>query len=48
MDDDMIFYCPYDLVIQTMDAIWESKKKQIADLKDQGFTDEEIDDMISL
>jgi hypothetical protein len=43
-----IFYCPYDLAIQTMNAIWESKKKEIEILRSDGYSDDDIDDMISL
>jgi hypothetical protein len=40
------FYCPYDLAIQTMDAIWQSKQKAIVELKAAGYSDDEIDDLI--
>ena len=42
------FYCPYDLARQKMNAIWESKKKEIAILKSEGYLDDDIDDMMSL
>jgi hypothetical protein len=40
-----VFYCPYDLAIQTMNIIWESKATAIAKLVDDGFLKEDIDDI---
>lgn len=41
-----MFYCPYDLTIQTSNIIWEAKQRVIKELKEQGYKD--IDVMISL
>ena len=40
------FYCPYDLCIQTSDAIWDAKLAQIELLRAEGFTDDEIDELM--
>lgn len=43
-----IFYCPYDLSIETMNAIWESKEKAIKQLKKEGYSDTDINDIMDL
>jgi hypothetical protein len=47
MEEQQIFYCPYDVYIETMNEIWESKIKIIECLRiEDNLSDEEIDDLM--
>lgn len=48
LNDFPTFYCPYAETIITIDAIWEAKKKMIAEMKISGYSEDEIDDFIEL
>jgi hypothetical protein len=44
--NEQVFYCPYDLAIQTIELIRDSQIEAIAELKSEGYSDIEIDELM--
>ena len=41
------FYCPYGESLQTLDVIWKAKENAIKDLKAKGYTDDQINHIMT-